>query len=99
MATAITRRLGTKIDVDQMAEALNRAGATVKCPFAGDDDDHGDWSFADEFVTIVPYNTDKGAVLAGSSYPAVMIACNGCGYTALFNAVMLGILDSEPSIG
>ena len=99
MATTTMRRLGTKIDVDKMAEVLERVGATTKCPFAGDDENHGNWSFAEEFVTIVPYNTNRGAVLAGNSYPAVMIACNGCGYTALFNAVMLGILDSESSNG
>ena len=99
MATTVIQSMGTKIDVDKIAEVLERAGAIAKCPFAGDDENHGDWSFAEEFVAIVPYSVRRGAIPGGSSYPVVMIACNGCGYTALFNAVMLGILDAEHSNG
>ena len=94
MATTVIQRMGTKIDVDKMAKALDKVGAAVQCPFARGDD-HGGWSFAEEFVAIVPYSVKRGAILGGSSYPAVMIACNGCGYTALFNAVMLGFIDAE----
>ena len=77
MATTVIQRMGTKIDMNKMEEALNRVGAITKCPFAGDDDNHGDWRFADEFVAIVPYSVKRGAIPGGSSYPAVMIACDG----------------------
>ena len=95
MATALTQRADTKIDLKQLGEALERVGANTKCPFSDNDNDHGGWSFAEQFVSIVPYSRNRGAVLGGTSYPVVMIACNGCGYTALFNAVMLGLLDAE----
>ena len=96
MATTVIQSLGTKIDMDKMAKALGRAGAITKCPFSGDED-HGGWRFAEEFVSIVPYSKSRGTIFGGTSYPAVMIACKSCGYTALFNAVMLGLLDVESS--
>lgn len=46
----------------------------------------------EEFVTVVPW--EDGFTFSGT-YPAVMLACNGCGYMALFSAIVLGLVEPD----
>ena len=31
----------------------------------------------------------------GSSYPMIVLSCENCGYTLLFNAIVLGLMDQR----
>ena len=94
MATTLTQRHDAKIDMDRVTDALQKVGATAKCPYAGDDSNHRGWGLADEFVAIVPYNNVRGIGLH-QSYPAVLLACEACGHMALFSAIQLGLISPD----
>ena len=32
---------------------------------------------------------------AGPAYPLIVLSCENCGYTLLFNAIVLGLMDGE----
>ena len=50
------------------------------------------WSVSDDLVEIRPY---KGGtlVVGGSLYPLMIVTCNTCGHTLLFNAVVAGLVQ------
>lgn len=83
-----------QIDVQEVQDALNRVWSTGKCPFSG----HEDWTIVSELVEIKPFQRG-GLTIGGNVYPAVMVACNGCGYIALFSAVVLGLTTKEEMAG
>ena len=78
-----------KLDLERVEKALEETLTSFVCPFSG----HSSWTIAEELVTVVPLK-NRGIVI-GNSYPAVMIACAGCGYMALFSAKILGLYDEE----
>ena len=63
------------------------------CPISG----HNQWTFADYLVTA-PVHSGM-SYLGGPSYPAVLVTCDNCGYTMLFNAVIMGIVAGEGARG
>ena len=85
MATIMSH---SKLNAEQVEEKLREFGFTTKCPVSG----HSSWTLVDEFVTVVPWSKKRGFVF-NNTIPAVMLACNECGYMALFSAVKLGIVD------
>lgn len=78
-----------KLDLKQVEKTLDETLTNFVCPFSG----HNTWTIAKELVTVVPHKSH--ALVMGNSYPAVMIACTGCGYMALFSAKILGLYDEE----
>ena len=88
MATILSQR---KLDPQKIEEKLRQFGATNKCPVSG----HSDWTLVDEFVSVVPW--DKKFIF-NNSYPAVMLGCNGCGYMALFSAIVLGLVSPDEEV-
>ena len=88
MVTILSQR---KLDPKKIEGKLRELGATTKCPVSG----HSEWTLADEFVTVVPWDEKKRNTVFNNSYPAVMLACNGCGYMALFSAIKLGLVNLE----
>ena len=86
MATTLTQT--KKIDTKQVEEALDEVLSNFKCPFSG----HRSWAIVDELVTITPWIE---GIVPDHSYPAVMLACNGCGYVALFSAIKLGLVSPD----
>ncbi len=58
----------------------------LACPISG----HQEWVIADHVIQT-PIYIEKGFIVGGPTYPHVFVVCGGCGYTLLFNAVMLGI--------
>ncbi len=55
------------------------------------------WGISDKPVEIREFHAG-GLVVGGPVYPAVMVICNVCGYTLLFNALVPGILPrNEPA--
>ena len=91
MATKVSYR---KVNKSRIEEKLHEFGAMNKCPVSG----HSQWSIADEFVTVVPWSGKNRNFVFNNTYPAVMLACNGCGYMALFSAVVLGLVDRNEDI-
>ena len=86
MPTAISEH---KLDPESVKEKLREFGFANKCPMSG----HTEWSLASEFVTVVPYKDKEKNIIFNPAFPAVMLACNGCGYMALFSAIILGLVD------
>lgn len=84
-----TKTAWRKLDLKRVEKALDEKLTNFKCPFSG----HNNWTIVEEFVTVVPLK-NQGIVI-GTSYPAVMLACTGCGYMALFSAKILGLYDEE----
>lgn len=78
-----------KLDLKRVEKALEETLTSFVCPFSG----HSSWTIAEEFVTVVPLK-NRGIVI-GNSYPAVMLACTGCGYMALFSAKILGLYEED----
>lgn len=85
MATKESHRA---IDRDQIEKKLREFGAANKCPISG----HAEWTIVEEFVSVVPW---EDGFKFGGTYPAVMLACNGCGYMALFSAIVLGLVEPD----
>ena len=85
MATTVSYR---KLDKAIIEDRL-RNRSYHRCPVSG----HSQWSIADEFVSVVPWSGKNRNFIFNNTYPAVMLACNGCGYIALFSAVMLGLVE------
>lgn len=50
-----------------------------------------DWNLAEYIIHSWIYRPD-GLHTGGPAYPLVHFLCSNCGYTVLFNAVILGIL-------
>lgn len=58
----------------------------VSCPVCGD----GDWTLGD-FVVAAPIFARKRDTVGLASYPSLIVACEGCGYTMFFNAALVGL--------
>jgi hypothetical protein len=88
-----TFEVSKKVDVEKAKQALLRVWEkNTACPFSG----HRDWGIAEEFVEIKPPSSPAYFPGGGNTYPAVLVYCNGCGYMALFSAVVLGLIQKDP---
>ena len=58
------------------------------CPFCG----QREWAIGDHLVQPVTLGPGGGLTLGGVGYPQVMLISSKCGYTALINAVIAGVL-------
>lgn len=56
----------------------------------------GPWTLAPGYLAI-PIGDNPRNILSPSTYPAVALICQHCGYTAIFNLVVLGLDDLVPS--
>lgn len=56
------------------------------------------WMLSEDIVTT-PIFSNSGMIIGGKSYPHVMLICNNCGNTKLFNAVKMGILPPSDKGG
>jgi len=54
------------------------------------------WTLPADITTSVIY--EKGIML-GKAYPQIQVICSNCGNTKFFNAMILGIVDSEKEGG
>ncbi len=61
-------------------------GATFKCPVCHTER----WSVQDPGEIPI-----RGPFLPGKAYPSVVFICENCGYTMLFNAVVMGVPDAS----
>lgn len=75
-----------EVDVDKVVAWLKLWWHNQTCPICG----NAGFSISEELVQTVSY--PDAAVSRGAGYPMVMLICNSCGYTLLFNAVKMGLV-------
>lgn len=88
MTTSLLQR---KLDIDDVADRLRRAGVSSKCSVCASDSGYDGWVIADEYVSVVPWRGTQFVFDGG--YPCVLVSCGVCGHTSLFNAHILGLMD------
>lgn len=66
----------------------------ANCPICGSTN----WTIGDHLIQPLTF-FGGGVSIGGITYPQVMVISNDCGYTRLFNAVMLGLLPQAPPTG
>ena len=52
------------------------------------------WAIGKHLVTPTLFS-EKGFWAGGTAYPSVMIVCTNCGHTVHFNAITIGLLESN----
>ena len=85
MATKLSQ---LELSEKQIEEKLRQTGVTLTCPVSG----HSQWTIVNDFVSVIPWD---GKYIFNNSYPAIMLGCKGCGYMALFSAVVLGLVNPD----
>ena len=60
------------------------------CPMCG----HRAW-IPNAYSNLSLSPRPKGLVVGGTTLPSLAMVCSNCGYTALLNAIMAGVLDGE----
>jgi hypothetical protein len=75
-----------KNDISQKIQRL-WVGSAKNCPICGSNN----WVIADHVVAPIP-SGGGGIMIGGPSYPMVMLISQPCGYTIMFNAVLLGVI-------
>lgn len=58
-----------------------------QCPICG----HSKWEVTTDVVTMIPMRHPTSLNI-GTVYPHIMVMCDRCSYTHLFNAVKIGIV-------
>jgi hypothetical protein len=82
-----------KQKISETIEAIWK-GRSEACPICG----NTQWLIADHLVATTTLGHGGAFQLGGQVYPFVMLI-SPCGYTRLFNAVMLGIRpNAKPSV-
>ena len=64
-----------------------RIKGQFRCPASND----SNWAVQDHLSRIPATDNLNVNVLGGPTYPCVVVICNTCGYTALFNLYTLGL--------
>lgn len=73
--------------LDEVIYALTERGVTLPCPRCG----HGKFSVVGE--TLIPLQSDPNVfAIGGPSVPAVIVACDKCGYIAQHATAPLGLM-------
>ena len=75
---------------EQIAEALEKAGAKLPCPRCGNS------SFTLVESSAIPTLKPPNTVDFGRTIPAAVVACTRCGYLSLHAYGVLGLLPQEP---
>ncbi len=82
------------IDQDEVIEWLNEKWQGEKnCPLCGENN----WNIGEQAGKLPLYY--RSPVVGGPGYPLVVITCNHCGYTLLFNALFMGLVPSDMESG
>lgn len=80
----------TPEDIGKIETFLADTKTTGNCPWCREIK----WSIMDDVVEIRPFS--GGSLNIGVAvYPCVMLLCNVCGYSMLFNAIQVGVVKSD----
>jgi C4-type Zn-finger protein len=55
---------------------------------------HPKWELSEEFVEIHPHY-GRVVLSGGHVYPQIMLVCEQCAYAFLFNAITIGVMESQ----
>lgn len=77
------------VDEKKLKEHLDRHIKKCACPICG----KNDWTKADEVFCLRKYY--EGAIIGGPSVPVIPLVCCECGYTILFNAIIIGCFEKD----
>ena len=86
-----TRVLSHKLDIDEVAESLMKAGVSPECSICGHDPGFKGWMISDELVSVVPWRGSQ--FIFDGGYPCILVGCHVCGHTSLFSAKTLGLMN------
>ena len=81
----------SKLDPDQAIAWLDQHWkGTHKCPICTNDN----WTVSDDLVEVGLF---KGGalVVGGALFPFMVVTCNTCGHTLLFNAIKAGLVQGQ----
>lgn len=80
----------TRVDVNKVIEWLNSKWQGAKtCPICRENK----WIVSDKTVELHFFNPG-GLVIGGPVIPLVVVTCNNCGHTLLFNALKVGAIQA-----
>ena len=88
MANADEKAL-TRQQKDLVSDWLNPRWLTKKCPVCS----HNNWVIADHLVHGLTYS-GGGVTIGGPLYPLVLLICQNCAHTLVFNAVVMGLVPA-----
>ena len=88
MADEDTFRLTDEQRSRVLARLTERIG-DPKCPLCSTNR----WIVSDEFVSLVSQWDIRHLNIVGRGFPSLVIICQTCGFTALLNMVVLGLLE------
>lgn len=87
-----------KINPERFGEtvirALKQRGVNLPCPRCG----QASFTAMTLMTSLNLQNMVNGLQLGGESIPCVAVMCNHCGYIALHNLMILGVLTTEGNI-
>jgi ribosomal protein S27AE len=83
----------TRVKRKEIIARLREKGADKPCPRCG----HLSFSVIDGFFNQTIQENFSGFVIGGQSIPAVVTACNNCGYIAQHSLGVLGFLERKES--
>ena len=86
----------TQRQIDKVINHLKQnAPNGIKCPVCG----QSHWLVNDTIFQTIEFTGANIALVAGMSLvPLIMITCSNCQHTLLFNAVKLGLLNSDGNL-
>lgn len=59
--------------------------------------DRNQWIIGEHIVA--PPLFAKGVILGGTAYPQIMVVCGYCAHTVYYNAIIMGVMDSDAEDG
>ena len=83
----------TQEQKERIAAWLKARGVPRPCSMCG----ANSWTLANHLVTPPIYRSGGSFMFGGPAYPQAMLMCTICAHTVYFNAVVMGILQSEPA--
>lgn len=54
-----------------------------------------EWILIEDLIMPLRFTKGGGILLGGACYPHVLITCNNCGNSKIFNAVKMGLLEEK----
>jgi hypothetical protein len=82
------------IDGLKLIRHLNANWGGHRCPMCG----LGPWEAGNTVQEIREYIGGGGILVGGAVVPVVAVTCKNCGYTALVNAIIAGVMDRSGQI-
>lgn len=74
--------------LESVKKWIEERSPSLSCPGCGGKD----WAIQNELAFALLIDAQDGQINQRKGYPMVAVTCKNCGYTALFNAIQMGIM-------